>query len=135
MTGYETYDITPGERPQVGCCDRAEQMWMMDDLLIAATDRRPLPTAAIDRLPPWRARMTVGPLLRGGATLQDGTPELFEQAATAAGKQDARQRGWWRRALGEPAPEVLPDLPRSPGWGDPGYVPPAGWKVVKSADG
>ncbi|HEX8347432.1 MAG TPA: hypothetical protein VF657_22255 [Actinoplanes sp.] len=134
---YVTQDSEPtAVHPDPACCDRAGQMWMMDEILIAAWDRRPLPTDAIDRLPPWRARMTVNPLLRdGAATLQHGTPELFDAAARAAGKENARQLGWWRRALDMEPREVLPDWPRSPAMGEPGYVPPVGWKVVRPPAG
>lgn len=130
---YDQVDVGPQAQHTEGepaCCNRAEQVWMMDELLIAAWDRRPLLTDALDALPPWRARMTAGPLLRAGATLQHGTPEQFEQAAVAAGRSGNHEPGWWRAALGMPPREQPPRSPRNTG----PYVPPPGWKVVKPAD-
>jgi hypothetical protein len=102
-----------------------------DDIVIDVLDGKPIPTNAVDRLPPWRARMIVRLALRAGGVLQDGTPEQFDQAAVAAGKTDAGRLGWWREALGlPPRPELTPA---------PLYVPPAGlpagWSYAPSGEG
>lgn len=90
----------------------------MDDIMLAVIDGQPIPTNTVDRLPPWRARLTVRMAMLGGAVLQDGTAEQFEQAAAEAGRRDARQVGWWRASLGmPPRPELTPE---------PAYAPPAG---------
>lgn len=103
------------------CCNRAELLWAQDDLILAATEDRPLPTAAIDVLPPWRARMVVQMLLRAGATLQDGTPDLLDTAASAAARVNPGAKGWWREALGMPAPAPAAPARRN------GYPVPTGW--------
>jgi hypothetical protein len=108
-------------------CDHADYMRLSDLILLAATDRQPLPTNAIDQLTPWRAHLVVGVALRAGAELEHGTPETFDAAARAAGKEDAGQTGWWRRALGLE--------PREPAYVPPpanDYGPPAGWTVRPS---
>jgi hypothetical protein len=110
-------------------CRHAKQQALADDLLLTAVSRGTLPTNTIDQIPPWRARMIVQVCLAAGATLEHGDPEQFDQAARAAGRQDAGQTGWWRVALGMAPREELPPAPAAGA-----YVPPAGWKVV-SGDG
>ena len=111
-------------------CRHGEQQALTDDLLLSAGSRGVLRTNTIDQIPPWRARMIVRVCLAAGATLEHGDPETFDQAACAAGREDASQHGWWRRALGlEPRPEPYVPPPTGP------YVPPAGWKVVSGGDG
>jgi hypothetical protein len=81
-------------------CRHSEHQAHTDDLLLSTIDRQPLRTNTVDQLPPWRARMIVRVCLAAGAELEHGDPETFDQAARAAGREDASQHGWWRRALG-----------------------------------
>lgn len=112
------------------CRRRGDQQALTDDLLLSAGGRRPLRTNTIDQIPPWRARMIVKVCLLAGAELEHGDPEQFDQAACAAGREDAGQSGWWRRALGmEPREELPPPPPPQP------YVAPPGWRVVSGGGG
>jgi len=106
-------------------CRHGEQQALSDELHLAVIDRRPLPTNTIDRIPPWRARMIVRVCLLAGGRLEHGDPENFDLAARTAGREDASQTGWWRRALGlEPREELAPaPAPQA-------YVPPRGWELV-----
>jgi hypothetical protein len=110
-------------------CRHRDQQALTDELLLNTIDRKPLRTDTIDQLPPWRARMIVRVCLAAGAQLQHGDPDQFDTAARAAGREDASQAGWWRRALGMPPREQLPDPPAR---GE--YIPPAGWTVVTPAE-
>ncbi len=110
-------------------CRHAEQLALIDDLLLNTIDHAPLCTDTIDQLPPWVARLIVRVCLAAGAQLQHGHPDPFATAARAAGREDASQAGWWRRALGMPPREQLPDPPAR---GE--YIPPAGWTVVTPAE-
>lgn len=102
-----------------------------DDVMLSVLDGKPIPTNAVDRLPPWRARLVVRMALLGGGVLQDGTPEQFEDAARAAGKIDAGQLGWWRAALGmPPRAELVP----APVYAPPSVLP-AGWSYASSGEG
>lgn len=117
--------------PCEDCRHHRRQQALSDDLHLAVIDRKPLRTNTIDQIPPWRARMIVRVCLAAGAELEHGDPDQFDQAARAAGREDAGQTGWWRRALGmqpreEPPPPPPPNRP---------YVPPAGWKVVSGGGG
>ncbi len=106
-------------------------MALMDEVLLAVVDQKPIPTNAIDRLPPWRARLVVRVALAAGGTLQHGTPEQFEQAVRAAGKgkrDPYTDGGWWRAALGMEPREQLPPPPTA---GE--YIPSAGWRVAGGA--
>lgn len=69
--------------------------------------------------------MIVRVALRAGATLEHGSPEQFDEAARAAGRQDARQTGWWRQALGMQPREEPPPPPV-----DRPDTPPRGWQVI-----
>lgn len=109
-------------------CRHSEQVALTNDLLLATTGRKPLRTDTIDQLPPWCARLIVRVCLAAGGQLQHGDPDLFDSAARAAGRQDAGQTGWWRRALGMQPREQLPEPPP-----DRPYVPPTGWTVVTPA--
>lgn len=102
---------------------------LTDQILIAAEDRRPIPTDAIDQLPPFRARLIVACALRGGATLQHGDPETFTEAALRAGRHNASQTGWWRAALGLPAREEPPPPPPPRP-----HQPPPGWTVAPTQE-
>lgn len=105
------------------------QQALTDDLHLAVIDGKPLRTNTIDQIPPWRARMVVRVCLLAGAALEHGDPETFDQAARAAGREDASQTGWWRRALGlEPRPEPYEPPPAGP------YRPSAGWTVVSEGN-
>lgn len=102
-----------------------------DDIMIQVLGGRPIPTNAVDRLPPWRARLVVQLAVRAGGVLEHGTDEQFDGAARTAGRKDARQLGWWRAALDlPPRPELTPA---------PLYVPPAtlpaGWSYASGGDG
>jgi hypothetical protein len=81
-------------------CRHSEHQAHTDDLLLSTIDRQPLRTNTVDQLPPWRARMIVRVCLAAGAELEHGDPETFDQAARAAGREDAPQHRGWRRALG-----------------------------------
>ena len=119
-------------RVSVPCvkCRHGEQQALTDDLLLNTIDGKPLRTDTIDQVPPWRARMIVQVCLRAGAQLEHGDPVTFDLAAREAGRQDASQSGWWRRALGmDPRPE--PYVPPPAGT----YRPPMGWTVVSGGDG
>ena len=83
------------------CLSQAETMWAQDDVLMAAQDERPIPTDAIDHLPPWRAVLTVGVAVAAGAQMQHGDIELLRAAAAAVG--GSAPAGWWRAALDLPA--------------------------------
>lgn len=110
-------------------CRHGENQAHTDDLLLSVIDLQPLRTNTIDQLPPWRALMIVRVCLAAGATLEHGNPGTFDQAARAAGRQDAGQHGWWRRALGMQPREELPPAPP-----DQPHVP-VGWRVVSAGDG
>ena len=112
-------------------CRHGEQQALTDDLLLSAGDRTPLRTNTIDQLPPWRARMIVRVCLLAGGRLEHGDPETFDLAARQAGREDASQTGWWRRALGL---ETRPEPYQPPPANHP-YMPPAGWTVVSGEDG
>lgn len=90
--GPATEPVTPGE-----------MIRLMDDILLAVIDGHPIPTDSIDQLTPWRARLVVAVALAAGAPLQHGTPELFGEAALAAGTTAPSTTGWWRAALDLPA--------------------------------
>jgi hypothetical protein len=93
----------------MGSYQERDLLAMTNDILLSVIDGKPIRTDAIDRLPPYHARLVVQVALRAGATLQQGTPEQFERAAVAAGKQDARQAGWWRAELGmQPGEDPVP---------------------------
>lgn len=110
-------------------CRHSEQVALTNDLLLATTDRKPLRTDTIDQLTPWTARLIVRVCLAADAQLQHGNPDLFDTAARAAGREDAGQTGWWRRALGMEPREQLPEPPPA----NLPYVPPRGWTVVTPA--
>lgn len=108
------------------CLRRATWIWAMDDIILNTADGRPIPTDAVDQLPPWRAVMCVRLAARAGGTMQHGDLEKLEAAARAAGGH--AEPGWWRAALGlEPA--APRGAPVGPSVGE--YVPPAGWTVVQ----
>jgi len=121
---YTTVDTQPvaDHSDRASCCNRAEMVWMIDEILLAAQDNRHIPTDAIDQLPPWRARLVVGVALRAGATLQHGTPDTFDTAVVAAGMAGVHAAGWWRNSLGMPARTVYRPPPDNDS-------PPAGWTV------
>lgn len=101
-----------------------------DDIMLDVLGGKPIPTNAIDRLPPWRALLVVRMAMLGGGVLQDGTAEQFDQAAHTAGLAGRHDPGWWRAALGmPPRPELTPA---------PEYVPPsglpAGWSYAPSGE-
>jgi hypothetical protein len=129
-----TTGASAGELPETiedatnSCCmRRAEMEWSTEDIVLAASDGRALPTDAIDRLPPWRAVVYVRFAMRlPGTRMQDGDLEQLLAAARKVGGY--AQPGWWRAELGlepqEPRAGSAPHTPRT-------YVAPTGWQVVR----
>lgn len=108
------------------CLRRADWEWALDDIMIAVKDGRPIPTTAIDRLPPWRAVLYVTVALRAGGRLADGTLEQLTETVQKVGSY--AQPGWWRAELGlEPVDPMAPAAQVSLR----DYQPPTGWKVVR----
>jgi hypothetical protein len=117
----------PSESAHACCLERATWQWAMDDIMLSAQDGRPIPTAAVDQLPPWRAVLYVSMALRAGGSLEQGDLEQLKAAAKAV--TGYAPVGWWRAALGlEPTP------PPEPRQAKGNYVPPAGWTVVQRPD-
>jgi hypothetical protein len=81
------------------CCPPADMLWAIEELMVAVSARVPLPSAAVDALPPGRARLVVRVCLAAGARLAQGDDDFFEQAAEDAVRADPGGRGWWSRAL------------------------------------
>lgn len=125
---YRTVDTQPAaEHPDPACCNRAVLLWATDDILLATIDGRPIPTDAVNDLPPWRARMVVQIALAAGGRLEHGNPALFEQAAVAAGYSNNHAAGWWREALGLPRIEPRAIQPAPPRNTSPSV--PHGWTL------
>lgn len=69
----------------------------MDNCLLAVTDGKPVPTAALSDLPPYRALMLARVAEKAGIPLQDGTVDQMKAAArTVTGGAGP---GWWQAAL------------------------------------
>lgn len=88
---------------------RASQVWLMDEILIAAQDNQPIPTDSIDQLPPWRASLIVHVAVTAGATMEHGTWQELHKAAGEAG--GSAQPGWWRTFLGLGLPPRVESQP------------------------
>lgn len=120
---YRVNDTEPvaDHTDQVACCNRAAMVWAMDEILLAGGEGRTIPTAAVDNLPPWRARLVAAVAVRAGGQLEHGTIELVAAAARKAGGN--APPGWWRAALGLPPPEVYVPPPAN-------NTVPVGWTVA-----
>lgn len=67
-----------------------------DDCLIAVEDGRPVPAAALQSLPPWRAVMCARLAAKAGVPLERGTVAQIESEARAVGG-DGVLGDWWER--------------------------------------
>lgn len=77
--------------------DLTQWMRWMDECLIAIEDGKPVPTRALDSLPPWRAVLLARVAGRAGVQLEDGTVAEIREAARFVGGEAGP--GWWKRAL------------------------------------
>lgn len=67
-----------------------------DDCLIAIENSRPLPTAALQKLPPWRAVLIARVADRAGVSLEQGTVEqIVQEAVRVSG--EGQLGSWWER--------------------------------------
>lgn len=120
-------DGTVSDTANSCCLRRAEEVWALDDITVAIVQGRTVKTEAFDKLPPWRAVLYAELCEAAGAPIEHGDLEQMKRAAAEAGAY--AEPGWWRAALGlEPIPAVTQQL-RQP------YVPPTGWKVVRTPNG
>lgn len=105
-----------------------------DLIMMAVVDEEPIPTNAIDRLPPFRAWLVGRVAILAGGRLEHGTPEQFYEAAVDSGRRDSGQLGWWRSALGlPPQPDLAPAEPYVPPTNPPAL--PAGWSYASGEGG
>lgn len=82
----------------------------MDACLIAIEDGKPVPTNALNNLPPWRAVLCARAAERAGIPLEQGNvPQLRAAASRAGGDAPA---GWWLSALANLPFEVASSAPR-----------------------
>ncbi len=79
-----------------GCCERCAMVWALDEIATAGMHGWPIPTDAIDQLPPWRAALHVGVALAAGAPLEHGTVDDLKAAASS---RAGTGPGWWRAYL------------------------------------
>jgi hypothetical protein len=67
-----------------------------DDCLIAIGHGHPLPTAALQKLPPWRAVLLARVAAKAGTGLEQGTVEQIVHEAVQVGGE-GQLGSWWER--------------------------------------
>jgi hypothetical protein len=67
-----------------------------DDCLVAIEDDSPLPTGALQKLPPWRAVLLARVARKAGVQLEEGTlDQLIDEARRSGGTHALGD--WWAR--------------------------------------
>lgn len=101
--------MTAPATPHCVCqLNRARVAWVEEELMVATLAGGVLLTDLVDQLPPNRAQIVVALCLLAGGRLERGDETLFTLAAEEARLRGVDAAGWWREALGEPAPARRP---------------------------